>query len=549
MAKNARGMLERSGSYYARKVVPTGLRGLVGKAEMRVPLGRNRKEALLALPEALAAFESDLARAKAHVTPKPCRPFSTLKVWSVSAAADEAPERPDDANGMEVEVLPPFWSWSAKRPGLTLAAVLDLYLARAKNTIAPATIEEKHNAVRMFNEACGAELSINDIALHHIRIYVEALLETPVKYRSNFSGKTLPEAIAMNKRRARPLKTITAKTINDKYIMHLSSLFSWALKNRWAIADLRLSANPIAGVRVDGKKGTRRLPFDRFDLDKLARHDLFAAAEFEELAWAILVALYTGARAGEIAQLRLDRIRREHGVLVFEIDGEVKNESSKRLVPVHDDLIALGLEDRIETLLADGRSHLFPEWFARAMTARRRAVDKGRAERKTYADFLPSRFNDSVLRELAIDGPKRFHSFRHTFKTELQKAGVAPQDNDALTGHAGGSAGSRYVHAEPVKRMKAALDALHYPSFDALLARRAASRWQPEPLSAVAEGPLNYFFPCDIRLAPPVRREAIDPLPSFESAIADELLVSCPTSREPAVEAAAPPCPHPPSPS
>ena len=76
--------------------------------------------------------------------------------------------------------------------------------------------------------------------------------------------------------------------------------------------------------------------------------------------------LYSGARVGELAQLYLRDFADIHGVKFFRIsddnDGQsVKNASSRRLVPIHPDLLELGLWDRVERLRAQGQERLFPD--------------------------------------------------------------------------------------------------------------------------------------------------------------------------------------------
>ena len=55
--------------------------------------------------------------------------------------------------------------------------------------------------------------------------------------------------------------------------------------------------------------------------------------------------------------------------------------------------------------------------------------------------------------------PYGFHSFRHTFKTELANRGVNPDVRDVLTGHAKPSVAETYVHRN-VSVLKDAVDKL-----------------------------------------------------------------------------------------
>lgn len=86
----------------------------------------------------------------------------------------------------------------------------------------------------------------------------------------------------------------------------------------------------------------------------------------EEQQWAELISLFGGTRASETAQLKLDSVRHERGILAIAVEEETKNASSQRLVPVHSTLIRLGLEKYVAALRAAGASHLFPSGSPKA---------------------------------------------------------------------------------------------------------------------------------------------------------------------------------------
>ena len=68
MAGRVRYLLERKGRYFARVVVPSDLRAAVGKTELRVPLGADRRGALKLLPRAVASLQDTLRSAEATRT-------------------------------------------------------------------------------------------------------------------------------------------------------------------------------------------------------------------------------------------------------------------------------------------------------------------------------------------------------------------------------------------------------------------------------------------------------------------------------------------------
>jgi integrase len=84
MSGEVRHLLNRSGRYFARVVVPVALRKEVGKSELRSPLGPDRRLALRKLPGSVAALLDTIAEARRIVAGRrastPRRPLSFLEI-------------------------------------------------------------------------------------------------------------------------------------------------------------------------------------------------------------------------------------------------------------------------------------------------------------------------------------------------------------------------------------------------------------------------------------------------------------------------------------
>ena len=331
--------------------------------------------------------------------------------------------------------------------GTTLVDVLAAFhkeRTAGGRSLAPRTMEEHHAAVRMFEEHMGGPVMVKAITKQNVLTYKQALLETPTRYTLRFKGLTLPQAIKANAKRAEPFETLDPQTINMKWLSHLSSILQWASNNGF------IDTNPAQGVRVDTgsavHKARSRLPFDKAELKRIFGTDLFAdPAAYESRQWALLVALYTGARSSsEIARIKLADIREEQGVRVFDLNEATKNAHSQRLVPIHDDLLMLGLDRRIADLRSAGALRLFPDW-----------EPEDKINRWFLRTYLPSvGINDKT---------KVFHSFRHTLKTELVRTGCPRELSDLITGHKDQSVAADYIHAAPLLRMREALNKVRFP--------------------------------------------------------------------------------------
>ena len=151
--------------------------------------------------------------------------------------------------------------------GISLSSALTAFhkeRTAGGSTLAPKTMEEHRNAVRMFSEFMGGEVAVRAITKKDVIDYKQALLETPNRYTMRFPGLTLPQAIKANSKLSEPFATLAPKTINMKWLSHLSSILQWASNNG------HIEANPVQGIRVDtGSKAHREASYLPFTKDEL----------------------------------------------------------------------------------------------------------------------------------------------------------------------------------------------------------------------------------------------------------------------------------------
>jgi len=69
MADAQRYLLNRNGRFFARLVVPKDLRSIVGKSELRAPLGPDRRTAIKLLPGAVAQLQHQIAQSERTASP------------------------------------------------------------------------------------------------------------------------------------------------------------------------------------------------------------------------------------------------------------------------------------------------------------------------------------------------------------------------------------------------------------------------------------------------------------------------------------------------
>jgi integrase len=339
-----------------------------------------------------------------------------------------------------------------QKGGTSLETVKGKYFAVA--TCSEDWRKKVERAVQSFTASQG-ELSVERINRKHVTDWVQEMLQAPA-YATQKGDKA--------DRRVSPT------TVRDGSLAAFKRLLTHAVD--CALID----ANPASNVRVPSGRisGKRRRPFEIGELEALFRLPVFTGCAGPERInsdgshllddhryWAPLIALYTGARASEIAQIRINHIGIESDVRFVRIaidanddESSLKTAAAFRKVPIHDKLIELGFWEYVERRKRAGGERLFAKWE--------------RATNGRYSDSRSQRnFNEKLCTLIRSHDPKpTFHSFRHNVKSALAAASVTPQLQNFLIGHEQAGQDKNYVHEPPLDRLNAAMQALDYPGLD-----------------------------------------------------------------------------------
>lgn len=181
------------------------------------------------------------------------------------------------------------------------------------------------------------------------------------------------------------------------------------------------------------------------------RSDPGALTIRDEKFWVPLIGLFSGMRQEEICQLFLADIRQESGVWVFDVNDkpprQLKNATARRLVPIHRELLRIGLLSRVEQLRDAGRDRLFPE------------LRPGGADERLGHNFSKwfTRYRQAIgVYERWLD----FHSLRHTATTLMEQAGVSRPMVAAIDGHVVPGETSRYMKGFRIEQLDEAINLL-----------------------------------------------------------------------------------------
>lgn len=259
-------------------------------------------------------------------------------------------------------------------------------------------------------------------------------------------------------RKANGRQPLKGATVN-KHLNMLNAILRWASKR-----DI-IDKNPMLAVtRPKQHDSIRRRPWSTEDLVKIFNGPWYDAGQTRSgLFWLPLLSLYSGARAGELAQLRSGDISQIDGVWVFEVTSQsalldteerttTKNEGSVRTIPVHQKLEEIGFISFVSGIKQAHQTRLFPE-FQRGSIG-------------SVAKIFSNTFSD-YTKDLGINkATQSFHSFRHNFKDRCREAGIPEEASDQITGHSNPSTGRSYGTGYSELKLKSYIDQVSYPGLN-----------------------------------------------------------------------------------
>lgn len=163
------------------------------------------------------------------------------------------------------------------------------------------------------------------------------------------------------------VRKLTATTC-IKHISNTDTFFKWAMVHDY----LPEGNSPFKGLapskRQAKKQALKRRPFTDEELLTMfgSKEFLNQRRERPERYWLVLFLLFQVCRHEEAGQLYLKDIGEAEGIPYINItddepDQSLKNQGSKRRIPVHSSLLRLGLVKYVEGIRRGGHKRLFPQ--------------------------------------------------------------------------------------------------------------------------------------------------------------------------------------------
>lgn len=309
------------------------------------------------------------------------------------------------------------------------------YVSQAGSANWAASKTPKANA-RLFAEFC-AWWGKND----DIRAIDRELINQFITYL------TTARMVEAGSRKGQP--GLNVRTV-DNYTSTLNTFLEWAQNKGYFPDNRRLPTEKQTIVKKAmrrARSGKANPAYTLHQLQTLLNPQTFKP-DLAHHFWPPFIALYTGGRRREIAQLLVHDFNVIDGIPTLSIDDlgdedkEVKTEAAKRTIPVHPELIRMGLLEYVaDTKALNLGGELFPGIGIDGNGEKGNAI--GNAWRRHREIF-----------GMAGEKAPTYHSFRTTAIKVLKAKGVELEIRCQLVGHELDHAGQAYdMTPKPVKML------------------------------------------------------------------------------------------------
>lgn len=326
-----------------------------------------------------------------------------------------------------------------------------LYLVRERISIQELTPGAEHNirsSLRLWLQICG-DLDIRQYGDRHMAEFRSVLISVPKMFwRSKAEQeKHILQVISEAEAKDSNYQRIQNKTIN-KHISNINGTLEYAR----AVKIIDRSQGNLAGglylpkgAEVTGLDEHEERPgYTPEQITRFFDHPVYQGRKShyfyndpgdqiyrDAKYWVPILACFELMRREEICQIKRKHVVKQDGIHYFDLmhhEIRVKRKSSKRIVPFHDGLLALGFMDEVVAGLGP-EDYLFPELRPNARGVMSDGVGRQVGRMVESLGIQLIRVDDTE-----VDGA--LHPFRHSGITYFQNQMVTGGIIDALTGHA-----------------------------------------------------------------------------------------------------------------
>jgi len=349
----------------------------------------------------------------------------------------------------------------------------------ASRELAETALQDSQSTIRIWIETVGdrplsAYRGADMSAFQAVLIMLPALYWRSKEERKKPITQIIAEAESRNKRYARVQNT----TVN-RHLCVIGPFFDWAVKHDRMPRSIEPFWNGFllpTGAAVTGLQVNEERPgWPDDQIAKLFQHPVYTGRQSDYfynltgsvivrdgLYWTPILAGLHGMRREEFSQLRVQHVREIEGIWVFDLherDLVLKTPWSRRYVPLHRDMLALGFLDE----MVSGRNT--NEMLFAELTRSQANNVFGDAIGKRVARIMHSA-GMQVIRRDGSESDGVYHPFRHRLRTMLVNLNVNEAIIDSITGHSPkrkGGQQARYTDAVHIPVLKQFLDQVTLP--------------------------------------------------------------------------------------
>ena len=244
---------------------------------------------------------------------------------------------------------------------------------------------------------------------------------TRANQKNEFKGLSFDEIIKKNE--VLKQEVLEVSTIN-KYLTSLSKFYAWLGYNGYID-----KGNLVLGMFEQKVRNPQKV-YTKTEINKIIKNCDKLKDSDVSFYWIVNIAMYTGARQREICQLLVKDVVEVRGVYCFYITADnseeksIKNSHSERYIPIHHTLIENGFLDYVNACKNKNKMNLFDYEL---YTDQDGNTSYSQTFGKAYSQFL-------IEIGIKKDG-LTFHSWRHTFISELRRKAVPKRVIGDIVGH------------------------------------------------------------------------------------------------------------------
>ncbi|MCD8522686.1 MAG: site-specific integrase [Saccharospirillaceae bacterium] len=321
-----------------------------------------------------------------------------------------------------------------------------------------ATLDEYRAAVRDFCEITEIQ-TVSEVTHDSAKHFRNTLKELPKQHRAKSQYKSMSIADLQSLNLPDSQKP-SPKTINGK-LANLSSLFDYLIQTDAA------SKNPFTGLQLRAETNSYEA-FTSADLKTIFSSAIYSDPKYRRSTrtgtqshwWLMVLAAFTGARIGELVQLRTQDINETADIPTLTItdDGEdmsVKTNAGIRTLPIHAALVELGFLDYVERLKKAGINRILPQ------------IKMGTKKPGEVASkWFNERYRERCFPQFKED-KKVFHSFRHAFISQSLRCDMDIHKLQQMVGHEPKYLNETATYSDgfSIQQLKTEMDKFRYDDF------------------------------------------------------------------------------------